>query len=70
MNVYNTIQKMVGLGHQGSRDCNVTATTNKAHNLALQRGFSGGGKKRVRYTTYLREISELREDRANDYGGN
>ena len=39
----------MGLGHQGSRDGNVTAATNKAHNPALQRGFSGGGKK-VEYT--------------------
>ena len=44
MNVYNKIQKMLGLGHQGSHDGNVTAT-NKAHHPALQRGFSGGGKK-------------------------
>ena len=39
----------MGLGHQGSRDSNVTAATNKARNPALQRGFSGGGKK-IDYT--------------------
>ena len=61
---------MMGLGHHGSRDGNVTAATNKAHNHALQPGFSGEEKK-VEYTkprTYLRESSELREDRAYDSG--
>ena len=48
MNVYNTIQKMMGLGHQDSRDGNGTAAI-KAHNPALQRNFSGGGKK-IEYT--------------------
>ena len=55
---------------QGSHDGNVPVATNKTHNLALQRGFSRGGKKTVRYATFLSESSELRENRAYDYGCN
>ena len=49
MNVYNTIQKMMGLGHQGGHDGNVTAATNKIHNLPYIVVLSGEGKK-VEYT--------------------
>ena len=53
MNVYNTVQKTICLGHQGSRDGNVTAAIKKAHNPALQRGFSEGGKKSLSTLSYV-----------------
>ena len=47
----------------GSRDINVTASTNPAHNPALTEGKE---KRRARWATSWRESNNLHEDRAYD----